>query len=289
MGLDAQGARFVLYARSLGVSFQSTAMIGRQSLHLSTRELHRLLRAYGYPYSHDQVHGLYGRNQGYAEPFLEALGAETVASLDASAYEQASDVVDLNYPLPERFNGRFTAVLDGGSLEHIFNFPVAIRCCMEMLAVGGHFLGIVPANNFLGHGFYQFSPELFFRVFSPANGFEVTKMVLFEESLRPQWYEVVDPERSKGRVELINRRPTYLAVIARKLRATEPFTSAVYQSDYVSVWNRSSADRSGSLLRIGRRLMGLVPTRLRIWYGWLTRGGTWSFYRPKLYKRIDAP
>jgi hypothetical protein len=30
---------------------------------------------------------------------------------------------------------------------------------------------VTPANNQMGHGFYQFSPELFFRVFSQENGY----------------------------------------------------------------------------------------------------------------------
>jgi len=45
--------------------------------------------------------------------------------------------------------GAYTTVIDGGSLEHVFNFPQAIANCMNMVAVGGHFIGLSPANNFL--------------------------------------------------------------------------------------------------------------------------------------------
>src|SRR5438477_418150 len=78
---------------------------------------------------------------------------------------------DMNEPIPDKFKETYTAVLDGGSLEHVFNFPVAIKNCMEMVKVGGHYLAITPANNFFGHGFYQFSPELYFTVLSKENGF----------------------------------------------------------------------------------------------------------------------
>ena len=44
-----------------------------------------------------------------------------------------------------------------------------------MATVQDHFVRITPANNFFGHGFYQFTPELFFRIFSAANGFEVER------------------------------------------------------------------------------------------------------------------
>lgn len=53
----------------------------------------------------------------------------------------------MNLPVPEVHKDSYTAVLDGGSLEHIFNFPVAIKNCMEMLKVDGQYLGITPVNN----------------------------------------------------------------------------------------------------------------------------------------------
>ena len=55
-------------------------------------------------------------------------------------------------------------VIDGGLLEHVFDFPTAIRNCMRMVRQGGHLILNLPVNNFPGHGFYRFSPELVFRV-----------------------------------------------------------------------------------------------------------------------------
>ena len=108
---------------------------------------------------------------GYAEEFLKRLGAKETISIDASAYEGASLVHDMNLPIGDDLKRRFSVVIDGGTLEHVFNFPVAIKNCMQMVDVGGHFFVHTMANNFMGHGFYQFSPELFYRVFSPENGF----------------------------------------------------------------------------------------------------------------------
>ena len=58
-------------------------------------------------------------------------------------------------------------MIDSGSLEHVFNISQALRNCLEMVESGGHFISIGPANNAMGHGFYQFSPELYFRILSP--------------------------------------------------------------------------------------------------------------------------
>ena len=83
----------------------------------------------------------------------------------------------MNIPISDSSKDKYTVVIDGGSLEHVFNFPIAIKNCMEMLQVGGYFISLAPANNMLGHGFYQFSPELFYRIFSKENGFSVVQYV----------------------------------------------------------------------------------------------------------------
>ena len=71
-------------------------------------------------------------------------------------------------------------VVDGGTLEHVFDYPTALRNAMRMVRVGGHLILNAPVNNFPGHGFYQISPELFFRVLSPQFGFRVHDAVLME-------------------------------------------------------------------------------------------------------------
>src|SRR5262245_61422406 len=169
-------------------------MIGRQKLNLDVRSLKQNLSEFDYVVTKDEVHRLLTERDGYAEPFLEMLGASEICSFDASGYENATHIHDLNLPIAENIKNRFSMVLDGGTLEHIFNFPVAIKNCMEMVEVGGHFIGVTPANNFCGHGFYQFSPELFFRIFCAKNAFKLVRMVLFEETHAKQWFDVSDPE-----------------------------------------------------------------------------------------------
>jgi len=189
------------------------------------------------------------------------LGATEVASFDFSDYERATCIHDFNLLLDRKFFGHFSVVLDGGTLEHIFNFPRAISNCMEMIEPGGHFLGITPANNFVGHGFYQFSPEVFYRVFSSGNGFTVRQMLAFE-SPSTKWYEVADPEAVKERVTLINRRETYLLVMAKKKATLPLFTNPIQQSDYSALWELR---RSGSPVPRGKvaTWRSLIPVPLK--------------------------
>src|SRR5437762_12288642 len=105
---------------------------------------------FGFSVEDAKIQQIFERTGGYAEEFLKYLGAKTVHSLDNSDYEGATHVHDMNKPIPGHLKAQYSVVLDGGSLEHIFNFPVAIQNCMEMVQVGGHYLGITPTNNFVG-------------------------------------------------------------------------------------------------------------------------------------------
>jgi hypothetical protein len=170
VGLDNNGIRFLLYAKRLGVDFNRSAMIGRQALFMSRRELRRSLSEFGFRCDQQTISRVLNDSDRYAEAFLRFLGAEVVDSFDKSDYEGATCIHDMNEEIPHSFHGKYSMVLDGGSLEHVFNFPVALRNCMRMVEARGHYLAITPTNNFVGHGFYQFSPELFFGVFSKETG-----------------------------------------------------------------------------------------------------------------------
>src|SRR6185295_9992131 len=126
----------------------------------------------------------------YAEPLFHALGARKVFALDASAFEGAQVVHDLNLPIGPDLQEKFDLVYDGGTLEHVFNFPVALKNCMQLVRPGGQLILHTVTNNYCGHGFYQFSPELFFRALSPENGFEMERMVLHRIGPYGRWYEV---------------------------------------------------------------------------------------------------
>jgi len=100
----------------------------------------------------------------------------------------------------------------------------------------------------MGHGFYQFSPELFYRVFSRENGFAVHRIVLFESRIgRPKWYEAADPKDIGERVELINGRQTYLMVHAERIADVPIFSTPPQQADYSALWSQGKAPRYGSV------------------------------------------
>jgi SAM-dependent methyltransferase len=226
MGFETNAAALFLKMRSAGVRFGRVLTLGRQNIHLDLDEYNRALKRLGRPRATSLP--------TYADGLLLAMGADSVESMDASGYEEASLTHDLNRATPAEWNERFDLIFDGGTLEHVFDFPTAIKNCMRMTRPGGRFVSVTIANNWCGHGFYQFSPELFFRVFSEANGFSVQEMYLAE--LDGTAFSVKDPAAVNARVELCNARPVYLLVHARREAVRDIFASPPQQSDYVAEW-----------------------------------------------------
>jgi hypothetical protein len=257
MGIFAQSLNLLCCARRAGASFERTATIGRQSMLVDRATLRRTLRKHSLPSSDDVLDRCLPSADCFAEPLFALLGATHVESIDISDYEGASIVHDMNLPIPAELKGKYTVAFDGGSLEHVFNFPVAIANCIEMLAVGGHFVGCSPCNNQMGHGFYQFSPELYFRVFSKANGFVLQRVAVCEESWMKRWYNVTDPDELGERVHLLNCSPTHLLIQAQKI-AEVPFNpQSVQQSDYAAIWQaHEQAKQAGTAQRLVHTVRG---------------------------------
>src|SRR5690242_87594 len=201
MGLDIHSVQFLLRAHKQGVHFGKVLTVGRLRLDVFPEKVRQLLQEHSLPCEpfEETVPAC-----EFAEEFFRCLGATQVDTLDASNYEGATLVHDLNRPISPEWKGRYDVVCDGGTLEHVFNFPVALQNCMELVRVGGHLFIDSPANNFFGHGFYQFSPELFYSALSEENGYAVTEMIVHPAGPQATWYRVANPKTIGSRVELIS-------------------------------------------------------------------------------------
>jgi len=231
MAISAKDCLGLFHAKRLGVSFKDTLMLGRLKLNVTKDEIERLAKFHGISIPlHPQF-----KSTTYSEPFFKLLGAETVDSLDNSDYEGANIIHDMNTHVGEKLYRKYSCIVDGGTLEHIFNFPVAIANVMKMLKEGGIFIGISPANNQMGHGFYQFSPELYYSIFSEENGFKVIKMYITTQG-EGGWFEVANPRIVKSRVMVTNSVPLVIFVVAKKEKDALPFNPPPQQSDYEYTW-----------------------------------------------------
>jgi len=283
MGIDKDAAKFLLSARERRVNFQKTLMLGNQLFDVPRSD---------YKILSDTFNLKDLARIKTSNDFFHLLGAEEVSAMDISDYEGATILHDLNQPIGDELKEKFTFVLDGGTLEHIFNFPNALSNAMKMVKVGGHLVIITGGNNFFGHGFYQFSPELFYRALSEENGFAVKRLVAAE--VRGNWYEAADPKQIKGRVELINDKPVYLMVLAEK-RASKPlFVNVPQQSDYAAMWSETNdiqtdGSSSNSLKNLLKKNEFVYRTLVQIKQNQIDNAlrKEKSFANSKVYKLVD--
>jgi hypothetical protein len=241
MGIDVHALNFLRYAKQFG-AFGRVLTIGRQNLDFRPSHFRQFTGVH-----HEAV------ENAYCEPLLKAwFGATSVDSLDNSDFEQATIVHDLNQPAPEALLAeRFDTVFDGGCLEHVFNAPTAFRTLSDLTRPGGQILHVLPANNFCGHGFYQFSPEFFFSLYSEANGYRDTRVFLADVTRVDRWFAVSRPTGAR-RASAHSATPLYALV--RTVRAGEAINHhGVQQSDYVHRWADAKAAAPAAKLKKPRR------------------------------------
>jgi hypothetical protein len=236
MGITKNCSKFLAFAKTKGVSFSETLTLGRQILYVTKEEASAQLDYFKIPHAKFEE----SFDTKFSEPLFRALGAQVIDSMDYSTFENATVIHDLNIEVPNSLKRRYSAIFDGGTLEHVFNFPIAIKNCMDMLKVGGHYIAISPTNNQSGHGFYQFSPELFFSLFDSKYGFKTTLVAcgvdIPGDGIK-DWYRIENPQHVKKRVTLTNSFPTFIMVIAEKIADTENLILRPIQSDYEFIWN----------------------------------------------------
>jgi len=119
--------------------------------------------------------------------FFAGLGFSELDALDASDFEGATVVWDLNEPgLGAHLAGKtYDFVFNGGTTEHVFDVRTALRNIFEALSVGGYVYHATPAHNYIDHGFYQFCPTLFYDYYA-ANGFRLISMKMARHTANPE-------------------------------------------------------------------------------------------------------
>lgn len=245
MGIDVHGLNFLRYA-SRKQPLGKIATIGRQAMAISPFSLARIMGA-----------RVSISPNSFCEEFLtKYLAATMVESFDFSGYEGATYVVDMNTSIqPPR---EYDTVIDFGCVEHIYNAPQALKNISMLCAAGGQIIHVLPANNFCGHGFWQFSPEVFFSLYCDENGYRDTEVFLADLKKPDRWFEVTKPSGGK-RAQVTSSCPLY--VMCRTRKSALVSHDRVQQSDYLVAWADASKDKihPGGAYAALRKMIGKNP------------------------------
>lgn len=104
----------------------------------------------------------------HARTFFEMVGFDNYVDIDQFEYDQPALRHDMNFPVPEEIDDKFDLVLDGGTVEHIFDIAQVMSNMVRMVRVGGSVMHLASFD--MDHGFYGLSPCFFFDYYR-ANGF----------------------------------------------------------------------------------------------------------------------
>jgi hypothetical protein len=117
----------------------------------------------------------------HAKTFFSQIGIKEkdYYDVDKFDFDKPKILHDLSKPFPKKYHGFFNFVIDSGTIEHIFDIKSVMENTAKLTKVGGIVLHLIPANNYLNHGFYQISPTFFYDFYT-ANGFKVLESYLTE-------------------------------------------------------------------------------------------------------------
>ena len=167
------------------------------------------------------------------------LGADSIDTMDYSSYERATIVHDLNKPVPLELHNAFDYIFDGGTTEHIYDVKMVNDNIKNMLKEGGTYICVTTCNNFVGHGFYQFSPEFFRSVYSAEAGYKVHSINLIELLENDPFINMHNiPAPVPGNRQDVKTGPNqyYVAACIEKIFTPSDETN-IQQSDYVKIWS----------------------------------------------------
>jgi len=154
-----------------------------------------------------------------AQYLFSLFGSDQVFSSDSSKYENSDLVIDLNNRVNNKLINKFDNIVDIGTLEHVFDTCSALENYIRMLKKGGYLLIAVPCSNMIDHGFYTFSPTLFYDYFT-CNNFKVLSSYLRESS--PFIYEyrskIYSYKRLGLEIPFISDRAVEFIILAKKIK-----------------------------------------------------------------------
>jgi len=110
--------------------------------------------------------------------FYTALGFEIMDSIDVQG--TATIIFNLNNKgIIDIIDKRYNLVIDAGVMEHVFDIRSVFLNSTDLLTPEGYIIHILPANNTMDHGFYQFSPTLF-NDYYLTNKYEIINNIILE-------------------------------------------------------------------------------------------------------------
>lgn len=215
MGISLLPALFLARNAAHVTGAENGVILGRQKLHMKPRKLDRFVsvaNGLGFKLTKDDVQ----QPDGFTENLFNALGYPRIEAVDFSDIEDAEYIHDLNKPVPPSLREKFDIVIDGGTTEHVFHIGQALDNCHAMLKPGGIMMSYVAGTGWFGHGFFQTGPDVPWRYWHHARGYEMLEVSLMARNAPRNIISIEDPTGKPRGGELFVDGPHMLFYCCRK-------------------------------------------------------------------------
>lgn len=192
MGLSAPTLKFILILSKKYNLKGPLLTYGNQDIYADIETIKKWVKEYNLPgiYSKEYLKSTSldlkqinpeSENFVHAKTFFRQIGIKEkdYYDVDKFDFDKPKIIHDLEKPFNKKYNNFFNFVIDSGTLEHIFDIKSVMVNTIKITKIGGYVLHMIPANNFLNHGFYQISPTFFYD-FYIANGFKIIESYITE-------------------------------------------------------------------------------------------------------------
>jgi hypothetical protein len=258
MGIDAHGLLALEYASKKGANFNKVCTIGRQQIQIDKTFYSKLLNKTGNINRMKMLNKFNGEIyfEFYEKLFKYLFESKVTDSIDKDSYEEASIIHDMSLPFSSKSqiqNQKYSLIIDFGCLEHVFNVAVAFHNVINLCEKSGTILHVLPSNQMVGHGFYQFSPEFFFSMYSAERGFEDTEVFISELNNPFKWFRVPSTIELKKRGCYSSTGDLYVIVKTTKNTSDDStlLTNPISQSDFVNTWENSTNPKNEGSQKTG--------------------------------------
>lgn len=245
MGLFIGTAKLLLDEVKQRPFYGSLLQLGLQDINFSKKQFFSIAQKKGFAINHETINPKTTsakENYNYINntEFFKYMGFSEINSMDYSDYEGSNVLFDLNNSdLPDNMHERFDFILDAGTLEHVFHTPNALNNITSMCKVGGRIMHISPSSNQANHGFYSFSPTLFYNFYN-LNNFIFHRFLLCRLSLSAKALYTLDLMSSSQFATDIIRLDSgiYYTICIVEKKESVSYIQIPQQSSFVKAWNQ---------------------------------------------------
>ena len=230
MGIDLTALETILFSLRYVKNNNNLLTLARQQIHTQNITL---------------TNNFFIKSMDYCENLFKSLGFLNIESIDNSSYENATIIHNLNTPYNN--TKKYDYIYDGGTTEHIFNIPQVFENIINLLEIDGIFCSVTVNNNFSGHGFYQFSPELYLSMFTSNYGMKIQCIYLAKVGSKiNEWIKINNYDNATNRIntKFNGNEPVYIIVIAKKINNTRQslLINPPNQYSYKIDWKNKQTD-----------------------------------------------